>query len=106
MPLLTRFLAYYRPHRRLFLLDFSCAVASGLLELGFPVAVQFFIDRLLPGRDWGLILLASAGLLGVYLLLPVIKRDMKEYLADRRSGKLHLLGNEPTDGSTAVRPQV
>ena len=44
--------------------------------------------------------------LGVYLLLPVIKRDMKEYLADRKSGKLHLLGNEPTDGSTAVRPQV
>ena len=68
MGLLTRFLTYYRPHRRLFLLDFSCAVASGLLELGFPMAVQFFIDRLLPGRDWGLILLASAGLLGVYLL--------------------------------------
>ena len=68
MRLLLRFAAYYRPHRRLFLLDFSCAVASGLLELGFPVAVQVFIDRLLPGRDWGLILLAAAGLLGVYLL--------------------------------------
>ena len=66
--LLTRFLAYYRPHRRLFLLDFSCAVISGLLELGFPVAVQVFIDRLLPGRDWSLILLAAAGLLGIYLL--------------------------------------
>ena len=41
---------------------------SGLLELGFPVAVQVFIDRLLPGRDWGVILLAAAGLLGIYLL--------------------------------------
>ncbi len=68
MRLLTRFLAYYRPHRRLFLLDFSCAVISGLLELGFPVAVQVFIDRLLPQRDWGVILLAAAGLLGIYLL--------------------------------------
>ena len=68
MRLLLRFAAYYRPHRRLFLLDFSCAVASGLLELGFPVAVQAFIDRLLPGRDWGVILLAAAGLLGVYLV--------------------------------------
>ncbi|MDQ2803175.1 MAG: ABC transporter ATP-binding protein/permease [Pseudomonadota bacterium] len=66
--MLTRFLAYYRPHRRLFLLDFSCAVISGLLELGFPVAVQAFIDRLLPQRDWGVILLASTGLLGIYLL--------------------------------------
>lgn len=56
--------------------------------------------------DAALFVCGFVNLLGVYLLLPVIKRDMKEYLADRRSGKLHLLGNEPTDGSTAVRPQV
>ncbi|MCG7362269.1 ABC transporter ATP-binding protein/permease [Roseomonas sp. ACRSG] len=66
--MLKRFFAYYRPHRGLFLLDFSCAVFSGLLELGFPLAVRGFVDHLLPGQDWGLILLASAGLLAVYLL--------------------------------------
>ena len=54
--LLRRFFTYYRPHRRLFALDFSCAVLSGVLELGFPMAVGLFIDRLLPGQDWGLIL--------------------------------------------------
>ena len=68
MRLLRRFFSYYRPHWRLFTLDFSCAVLSGLLELGFPIAMQVFIDRLLPGRDWGIILLASAALLAVYLL--------------------------------------
>jgi ATP-binding cassette subfamily B protein len=66
--MLKRFFAYYRPHRGLFLLDFGCAVLSGLLELGFPLAVRGFVDHLLPGQDWGLILLASAGLLAVYLL--------------------------------------
>jgi ATP-binding cassette subfamily B protein len=65
--MLRRFFGYYRPHWRLFLLDFSCAVISGLLELGFPIAVSAFINTLLPGQDWGLILLASMGLLGVYL---------------------------------------
>ena len=64
--LLRRFFSYYRPHRGLFLLDFSCAVASGLLELGFPLAVRAFVDRLLPGQDWGLIALASAALLVIY----------------------------------------
>ena len=68
LPVLRRFAAYYRPHRRLFVLDFSCAVVSGVLELGFPMAVGLFVDELLPGEDWGLILLASAGLLAVYLL--------------------------------------
>ncbi len=66
--LLRRFFSYYRPHRGLFLLDFSCAIVSGLLELGFPLAVRSFVDRLLPGQDWGLIALASAALLLVYAL--------------------------------------
>jgi len=65
---MIRFFAYYRPHWRLFAVDFCCAVVSGLLELGFPMAVRSFIDRLLPGQDWGLILLASAGLLVIYLV--------------------------------------
>ncbi len=55
--------------------------------------------------DAALFVCGFVNLLGVYLLLPVIKRDMKEYLADRKSGTLHLLGNEPSDGSTAVRPK-
>ncbi len=66
--MLRRFFAYYRPHRRLFLLDFSCAVLAGLLELSFPMAVRAFVDRLLPGNNWGLIALTSAALLAIYLL--------------------------------------
>lgn len=67
-PLLERFFAYYQPHRGLFMLDFSCAVTSGLLELGFPIAVKLFIDTLLPTGQWGLIALASALLLAIYVL--------------------------------------
>lgn len=67
-PLLRRFLAYYQPHRRLFLLDFGCAVLAGLLELGFPVAIQAFIDRLLPTGQWNLIVLVALALLGIYVL--------------------------------------
>jgi ATP-binding cassette subfamily B protein len=66
--MLRRFFAYYRPHLPLFALDFGCAVISGMLELGFPMAMRSFVDRLLPGQDWGLILIASAALLGIYVL--------------------------------------
>ncbi|MGA0561412.1 ABC transporter ATP-binding protein [Ancylobacter sp. VNQ12] len=66
--MLKAFFSYYRPHRRLFLLDFGCAVLSGLLELGFPMAMKAFIDLLLPRGDLQIILLAGAGLLAVYAL--------------------------------------
>ena len=74
--LLRRFFSYYRPYKRLFVLDFGCAVLSGLLQLGFPLAVKYFVDELLPGRDWGLILACAAVLLGVYgtnaLLMAIV----------------------------------
>jgi ATP-binding cassette subfamily B protein len=66
--MLKAFLAYYRPHRTLFLVDFGCAVLSGLLELGFPLAVKAFVDVLLPAGDWPLIALAGAVLLLIYVL--------------------------------------
>lgn len=55
-PVIKRFASYYGPHRKLFTLDFSSAVLSGILELAFPIAVQIFIDRLLPDGDWGVII--------------------------------------------------
>jgi ATP-binding cassette subfamily B protein len=65
--ILRRFFSYYRPHRRLFVIDFSCAVFSGLLELGFPLAVKTFVDQLLPSQNLGLILGAAAGLMAIYV---------------------------------------
>ena len=66
--MLSRFFSYYAPWRGLFILDFSCAVLAGLLELAFPVAVKLFVDNLLPSGEWALIVLASLGLLLIYVL--------------------------------------
>lgn len=66
--LLRRFFSYYKPHKRLFIIDFTAAVIVAILELAFPIAVQWFIDVLLPGNDWNLIVTVSILLLLVYLL--------------------------------------
>lgn len=66
--MLKRFFSYYKPHRRLFIIDFTSAVIVAILELAFPVAVQWFIDDLLPGNDWDLIIKVSFGLLLIYMI--------------------------------------
>ncbi|MEH7355881.1 ABC transporter ATP-binding protein [Neobacillus drentensis] len=66
--MIRRFFSYYRPHKRLFILDFSSAVIVAVLELAFPLAVSWFIDELLPGGDWQAIVTVSIGLFLVYLL--------------------------------------
>ena len=65
--MLRQFLAFYRPHKRLVALDFGCAALSGMLELGFPMAVRAFVDHLLPSGDLNLIVLAVLVLLTVYV---------------------------------------
>ncbi|MCR8963800.1 ABC transporter ATP-binding protein [Brevibacillus halotolerans] len=66
--MLRRFFSYYRPYKGLFILDFSCAIIAGLLELVFPLAVNQFVDKLLPGQNWSLIIGACFALLGIYVL--------------------------------------
>ena len=54
-------------------MDFTSAVIVALLELAFPVAVQYFIDQLLPGNDWNLIVLVSILLLLVYIISTLLQ---------------------------------
>lgn len=65
---LKNFFKYYKPHKRLFVIDFSSAVIVAILELAFPVAVQWFIDDLLPSGEWNSIVTVSILLLAVFVL--------------------------------------
>ncbi|MCM3574621.1 ABC transporter ATP-binding protein/permease [Mesobacillus subterraneus] len=71
--MIRRFFTYYRPHRRLFIIDFSSAVIVALLELAFPLAVQWFIDTLLPGGNWNMIVSVSVGLLLLYVISTLLQ---------------------------------
>lgn len=64
--MIRRFLSYYIPHKKLFAADFSSAVFVAILELAFPLAVQWFVDSLLPTGDWTTILWVGAGLFLIY----------------------------------------
>ncbi|TKC19491.1 ABC transporter ATP-binding protein [Robertmurraya kyonggiensis] len=66
--MIRRFFSYYKPHKKLFTLDFSSAIVVALLELAFPLAVQWFIDDLLPDENWSMIVSVSIALLAMYLL--------------------------------------
>ncbi|MBP1988579.1 ABC transporter ATP-binding protein [Paenibacillus eucommiae] len=96
--MLRRFYAYYRPYKRLFILDFSCAILAALLELVFPLALNRVVDDLLPSGNWKWILFACLGLLGIYIISSAlhyvvtywghklginIESDMRKKLFDR-----------------------
>lgn len=71
--MLGRFYQYYIPHKRLFWLDFISALFVGVLELAFPLAVQWFIDSLLPNGEMNWIILVSVGLLALYIISTLMQ---------------------------------
>jgi ATP-binding cassette subfamily B protein len=68
-----RFWSYYRQYKKLFVLDFSCAVGSAILELGFPLFVSFVVDKLLPGKNWPLFLAACIVMFAVCSINAVLQ---------------------------------
>lgn len=96
--MLRRFFAYYRPYKTLFIIDFTCAIFAALLELAFPLAVNWVVDDLLTGGEWEWILYGCLGLLGIYVISAAlhyvvtywghklgisIESDMRKKLFDR-----------------------
>jgi len=66
--MLKRFFSYYIPHKKLFIIDFSSAIIVAVLELAFPLAVQWFIDSLLPTENWSAIVSVSVALFVLYII--------------------------------------
>ena len=47
------FLSYFKPHRKLFLLDMVCALAIALIDLAFPDGVCTNFCRTMRGEHSG-----------------------------------------------------
>ena len=62
------FISYYRPHRKLFALDMTCALGIALVDLAFPYASRYSLQALLPDRLYAAFFTVMMVLLAAYLL--------------------------------------
>ena len=71
--MLRDFFAYYKPYKKLFMIDFGCAVNSAMLELTFPFVVNRVIDTILPTGHYQTVIWVCLLLLAFYLFNMVMK---------------------------------
>ncbi len=50
--MLQIFISYFKPHRRLFFLDITCALVMSLIDLAFPFVSRWCMYTLLPADAW------------------------------------------------------
>ena len=68
---LRLFASYYRPHRKLFVLDLSCALMIALIDLAFPLVSRYALTNLLPGNLYQTFFIIMGALVAAYILRAV-----------------------------------
>ena len=68
MEKLKKFVSYYRPHWKLFLLDLISAFIISALDLVFPMATRIYINTLIPNKNIRLIIIFTVSLLILYVI--------------------------------------
>jgi len=71
MPLLRRFIHYYRAHKALFILDMSCALSMAGIDLFFPFITRQYLNIWIPNQAWG-VMLRVGGLLLILFFLRMV----------------------------------
>ena len=66
------FLSYFRPHRRLFLLDMCCALAISIIDLAFPYVSRWCMYTLLPRSAYRTFFAVMGIVFGAFLLRALL----------------------------------
>ena len=66
--LLRVFLSYFKPHKKLFAVDLSCAILVAAIDLAFPLVTRHALYKLLPNASYRPFFLLMGVMLLCYLL--------------------------------------
>ncbi|MBQ9276738.1 MAG: hypothetical protein IJ226_04000, partial [Clostridia bacterium] len=77
--LFKRFARYYSPYKRTFFLDMLCSFILAVSGLLYPILSRYTLNTFIPGGMLKELLLACAGLLGVYFLRAFMKYSINYY---------------------------
>ncbi len=77
--MLRKFLSYYKPHMRLFILDMVSAVAVAVCGLFYPLITKEMINNYVPNENLSMIITSALFLLGIYLLKALCTYIMGYY---------------------------
>ena len=77
--MLKRFISYYKPHKKLFLLDMLCAGLLAACDLFYPMITRSMLNDYIPNSKLRALIIWAAALLLIYLVKAGLKYFMQYY---------------------------
>lgn len=66
--MLKRFLHYYKPHKKLFIMDMCASLLISLIGIIYPIVTREMLNNLIPEKKYKMIVAFGAMLLGLYFV--------------------------------------
>ncbi len=66
--MLKRFISYYKPHKKIFILDMLASLSVSIIAIVYPIITREMLNDLIPNRKFDLIIIFGLILLIVYLI--------------------------------------
>ena len=66
--MLKRFMAYYRPHRKLFSMDMTAALLVAVIGVVYPIITRTMLNTLIPERNYRMVVVFGVTLLVLYFM--------------------------------------
>ena len=65
--LLSRFAAYYKPHKKLFSMDMGASLLVSMIGIVYPIVTRTMLNDLIPNRNYRMVVIFGMTLLGLYI---------------------------------------
>ena len=77
--MLKRFLVYYKPHKKMMVLDMIAAFMISLIGMAYPVITDRMLDHVIPNKMWNAIIISGSIVLAVYILRLLLRYFVQYY---------------------------
>ena len=77
--MLKRFISYYKPHKKIFILDMLAALAASLIGVVYPVVTRRMLNDLIPNKNYRMIVVAGIVVLMLYFLRMLLDYFIQYY---------------------------
>ncbi|MBE6729130.1 MAG: ABC transporter ATP-binding protein [Ruminococcaceae bacterium] len=77
--MLKRFLSYYKPHKKLFILDMLASFIISSVGMVYPIITNLMLNKLIPERQYKLIVIAGLSVLVIYVIRMLLRYFVQYY---------------------------
>ncbi|MBO7400248.1 MAG: ABC transporter ATP-binding protein, partial [Clostridia bacterium] len=77
--MLKRFIAYYKPHRKMFYLDMAASMLISLIGMVYPIVTNLMLKDLIPNRNYRAVIIAGVCVLALYIARLLLRYFVQYY---------------------------